>query len=83
MLCLHLHVFTGTYWPELTIVVNKNKVTALDIDDHIELTIPGHILKRKSHCSQVLAWSNQGWPNINLRFRGVPARKFNDLDMAL
>src|SRR5260370_33749830 len=68
---------------KLTILIKKNEVRILHIDDHIYFAVAVYILKGQGDGRQVLAGTDQHWPGIDLRFRGIAARYFNDHNVAV
>src|SRR6266568_3442085 len=68
---------------ERSILVDEDKVTIGDIDDHVELAVAAHIQGGEGHYGQVLSLADQGRAEVDFGLRGIPSWELDHLDMTV
>ncbi len=68
---------------ERSILVDEDKVTIGDIDDHVELAVAAHIQEGEGHYGQVLSLADQGRAEVDFGLRGIPSWELDHLDMTV
>ena len=75
LLAPRVDLFARACRAELSVVIDEDKVTVLDVDNHVGFAIPVHILEGESHHRQVLPRTNQGWTDVDLGFGSITPRE--------
>src|SRR5712692_506480 len=79
---LERHAFPRFGRTKLAVVVDKDKMTLLHVENHVRDAVPIDILEgKRDHC-QVLPRADERWPDVDLPFGGVPTWELDHLDLS-
>ena len=77
---LHGLYFIGGRRAKTSTVVDIDDISILEMDNHIGAMVAVDIHETECHRDELLAVPVELWADIDARFRGIAARKFNHLD---